>query len=207
MLLWSFSRPLSLSNPAMIIFIVILLTNSSLKFNQRYLFFSVREKLQDIMRDKKNRRWTILEALKDVMHSITTRFRGGSKPGVSLDKVVDLLEDHEVRKYLSWLQAAGRKEIGSKPALSRKNKFTVCWWLLVWSSFVWLFVFVCFLFSFLRLFVFTKGLVLCSACYYPFSLFFFALGYKDYSFFWWKFLNEYIYMFVSFIWCISTTFF
>ena len=65
------------------------------------LVFSVREKLQDIMRDKKNRRWTILEALKDVMHSITTRFRGGSKPGVSLDKVVDLLEDHEVRKYLS----------------------------------------------------------------------------------------------------------
>lgn len=147
MLLWSFSRPLSLSNPAMIIFIVILLTNSSLKFNQRYLFFSVREKLQDIMRDKKNRRWTILEALKDVMHSITTRFRGGSKPGVSLDKVVDLLEDHEVRKYLSWLQAAGRKEIGSKPALSRKNKFTVCWWLLVWSSFVCLIICVC-LFSF-----------------------------------------------------------
>ncbi|XP_068690393.1 utrophin-like [Montipora foliosa] len=55
----------------------------------------VREILQGIMRDKKNRKWTILVALKDVMHSITTRLRGTSKSGVILDKVVDLLEDHE----------------------------------------------------------------------------------------------------------------
>lgn len=59
-------------------------------------FFSVRERLQDIQREKKNRRWSILEALKDVMNSITSRFRGSSKSGVSLDKLVDLLEDHEV---------------------------------------------------------------------------------------------------------------
>lgn len=65
------------------------------------MLFRVREKLQDIQREKKNRKWTILEALKDVMHSITSRFRGDSKSGVSLDKVVDLLEDHEVKKELS----------------------------------------------------------------------------------------------------------
>ena len=59
-------------------------------------FFSVRERLQDIQREKKNRRWSILEALKDVMNSITSRFRGSSKSGVSLDKLVDLIEDHEV---------------------------------------------------------------------------------------------------------------
>ena len=35
------------------------------------------------------------------MHSITTRFRGDSKSGVNLDKVVDLLEDHEVKRVLS----------------------------------------------------------------------------------------------------------
>lgn len=60
--------------------------------------FRVREKLQDIQREKKNRKWSIIEALKDVMHSITTRFRGDSKSGVHLDKVVDLLEDHEVKR-------------------------------------------------------------------------------------------------------------
>lgn len=65
------------------------------------MLFRVREKLQDIQREKKNRKWTILEALKDVMHSITSRFRGDSKSGVSLDKVGDLLEDHEVKKELS----------------------------------------------------------------------------------------------------------
>ena len=70
-----------------------------------YLFFSVREKLQDIIQEKKNRKWSILEALKDVMNSITTRFRGASKPGVSLDKVVDLLEDHEVSEELTTLEA------------------------------------------------------------------------------------------------------
>lgn len=67
----------------------------------KYMFFSVREKLQDIMQEKKNRKWSILEALKDVMNSITTRFRGASKSGVSLDKVVDLLEDHEVGEELT----------------------------------------------------------------------------------------------------------
>ena len=61
------------------------------------LFFSVRERLQDIQREKKNRKWSIVEALKDVMNSITSRFRGSSKSGVSLDKLVDLLEDHEVK--------------------------------------------------------------------------------------------------------------
>ena len=35
------------------------------------------------------------------MHSITTRFRGDSRSGVNLDKVVDLLEDHEVKRVLS----------------------------------------------------------------------------------------------------------
>ncbi|XP_067048762.1 dystrophin-like isoform X1 [Acropora muricata] len=56
---------------------------------------SVREKLEGILRDKKTRKWTILETLKDVVNSMTTRFRGTSRNGLSLDKVVDLLEDHE----------------------------------------------------------------------------------------------------------------
>ena len=63
--------------------------------------FSVREKLEGILRDKKTRKWTILETLKDVVNSMTTRFRGTSRNGLSLDKVVDLLEDHEVRKHFS----------------------------------------------------------------------------------------------------------
>ena len=66
------------------------------------MIFRVRERLQDIQRAKKNRKWSILEALKDAVHSITARFRGnsrvGAEHGVNLDKVVDLLEDHEVKR-------------------------------------------------------------------------------------------------------------
>ena len=39
------------------------------------------------------------------MHSITSRFRGDSKSGVHLDKVVDLLEDHEVKRVLARIHS------------------------------------------------------------------------------------------------------
>ena len=61
------------------------------------MFFSrERQKLQDILRDKKNRKWSMLEALKDVMASISSRFRREAKPGVNLEKLVEQMEDHEV---------------------------------------------------------------------------------------------------------------
>ena len=55
-----------------------------------------REKLQDILKEKKNRKWSMLEALKDVMASISSRFRREAKPGVNLEKLVEQMEDHEV---------------------------------------------------------------------------------------------------------------
>ena len=61
------------------------------------MFFSrERQKLQDILRDKKNRKWSMLEALKDVMASISSRFRREAKPGVNLEKLIEQMEDHEV---------------------------------------------------------------------------------------------------------------
>ena len=55
-----------------------------------------REKLQDILKEKKNRKWSMLEALKDVMASISSRFRREAKPGVNLEKLIEQMEDHEV---------------------------------------------------------------------------------------------------------------
>ena len=53
-----------------------------------------------ILKEKKYRKWSVLEALKDVMASISSRFRRDSKPGVNLEKLVEQMENHEVR--LKW---------------------------------------------------------------------------------------------------------
>ena len=55
-----------------------------------------RERLQQILKEKKNRKWSILEALKDVLASLGTRFRRGTKSGVHLEKLVEQMENHEV---------------------------------------------------------------------------------------------------------------
>ena len=38
----------------------------------------------------------MLEALKDVMASISSRFRREAKPGVNLEKLIEQMEGHEV---------------------------------------------------------------------------------------------------------------
>ena len=58
-----------------------------------------RERLQDILISKKGRKWTILDTLKDIVSSLSPRSRRGAKPGVSLDKLIAQIEDHEVRKH------------------------------------------------------------------------------------------------------------
>ena len=50
-----------------------------------------------ILKEKKNREWSVLEALKDVVASISSRFRRESKPGVNLEKLVEQMENHEVK--------------------------------------------------------------------------------------------------------------
>ena len=68
------------------------------------LFFGLREsvKLRDILTAKKNRKWSILEALKDVVASISSRFRRGPKPGVNLEKLLQQMEQHEVSRAADW---------------------------------------------------------------------------------------------------------
>ena len=49
-----------------------------------------------ILKEKKNRKWSVLEALKDVVASIRSRIRRDAKPGVNLEKLVEQMENHEV---------------------------------------------------------------------------------------------------------------
>ena len=56
-----------------------------------------REALQDILRAKRNRTWSVLDALKDVVASFSSMLRRDAKPGVNLEKLIAQMEDHEVR--------------------------------------------------------------------------------------------------------------
>ena len=67
-----------------------------------------REALQDILRAKRNRTWSVLDALKDVVASFSSMFRRDAKPGVNLEKLIAQMEDHEVRVSDGYPWHSGR---------------------------------------------------------------------------------------------------
>lgn len=57
-----------------------------------------RKRLEILLSENKNRKWSILLALKDVMASISSRFRRDSKTGLNLENLVQQMQTHEVRR-------------------------------------------------------------------------------------------------------------
>ena len=84
------------------------------------LGFRERERLQVILKEKKNRKWSILEALKDVMASISSRFRREAKPGVNLEKLIEQMENHEV-----GTGTANRTTKGTRRKAGKTGRYSV----------------------------------------------------------------------------------